>query len=176
MIADDAAAPRRAPIRRAIALIIEQPGRPGGPNSADGHARWLLVRRPDDDPELPGVWGLPAGSDAEGEMDDALVRRIGREKLGVETEDLGRLSEGHIDRTGYRLDMRLHAARIVAGEPRVPQPVPGVTQYSEWGWKPPVELRDGARRGSLCCRLALAVRDKTLRQRRETAGRDRVRA
>ncbi|WP_428275011.1 NUDIX domain-containing protein [Candidatus Palauibacter sp.] len=137
------------PARLAMALAIE------GPESAGGAPRWLLVRRPDDDPDLPGVWGLPAGSHAAGERDEALVRRIGREKLGVETEDLGCLNEGHVERTDYRLEMRLHAARIVTGEPRVPQPVPGITQYSEWGWRPPVELRDGARRGSLCCRLAL---------------------
>ena len=137
------------PLRPALALVIEDPG------SAGEMPRWLLVRRPDDDPDLPGVWGLPAGSHAEGEMDGALIRRIGREKLGVETEDLGRLTAGHLDRTGYRLEMRLHAARIVAGEPRVPQSVPGVTQYSEWDWKPPAELRGGADRGSLCCRLAL---------------------
>lgn len=143
--------PRGRPSRPALALVIEDPA------TAGGAPRWLLVRRPDDDPDLPGVWGLPAGSHAEGEMDGALVRRIGLEKLGVETEDLGRLSEGHVDRRGYRLEMRLHAARIVAGEPRVPQAVPGVTQYSEWDWKPPAELRRGADRGSLCCRLALGL-------------------
>lgn len=141
--------PGARPSRPALALVIEAPG------SAGETPRWLLVRRPNDDPHLAGVWGLPAGSHAEGETDGALVRRIGREKLGVETEDLGRLSEGHLDRPGYRLEMRLHAARIVAGEPRVPQSVSGVTQYSEWGWKPLVELRGGADRGSLCCRLAL---------------------
>ncbi len=147
------------PSRTALALVIEAPG-PAGETR-----RWLLVRRPDDDPDLPGVWGLPAGSHTEGETDEALVRRIGREKLGVETEDLGRLSEGHLDRPGYRLEMRLHAARLVAGEPRVPQSVPGVTpgvtqystQYSAWAWKPPADLRRGADRGSLCCRLALDV-------------------
>lgn len=145
--------PRGRPSRPAMALVIEDPG------TAGGAPRWLLVRRPEDDPDLPGVWGLPAGSHAEGEMDEALVRRIGREKLGVETEDLGCLSEGHVDRPGYRLEMRLHAARIVAGEPCVPQAVLGVTQYSEWDWKPPAELRRGADRGSLCCRLALSLLD-----------------
>ena len=137
------------PSRTALALVIEAPGEAGETR------RWLLVRRPAEDTDLPGVWGLPAGSHAGGETDKSLVRRIGREKLGVETEDLGRLSEGHLDRPGYRLEMRLHAARVVAGEPRVPQSVPGVTQYSEWDWKLPSELRGGADRGSLCCRLAL---------------------
>ncbi|WP_420447738.1 NUDIX domain-containing protein [Candidatus Palauibacter sp.] len=143
------------PRRPAIALVIEESVASGLPGTAGAPPRWLLVRRPADDPDLPGVWGLPAGSHAEGETDEALVRRIGREKLGVETADLGRLREGHIERPGYRLEMRLHSARIAAGEPRVPQSVPGITQYCEWGWKPPVELRDGADRGSLCCRLAL---------------------
>ncbi len=147
-----------------MALVIE------APRSAGETRRWLLVRRPDDDPDLPGVWGLPAGSHAAGETDEALVRRIGREKLGVVAEDLGLLSDGHLDRTGYRLEMRLHAARIVAGEPRVPQAAPGVTQYSAWDWKPPSELRGGADRGSLCCRLALALPDVA------ADGRDRVRA
>ena len=151
----DRAGPRGAPTRRAIALIIEQPGPPGAPDTADGEPRWLLVRRPDDDPDLPGVWGLPAGSHAGEESDAALVRRIGRDKLGVETADLGPLSDGCLDRDGYRLSMRLHAARLVSGEPSVPQPVPGVTQYSAWRWQAQGALRDGAARGSLCCRLAL---------------------
>ena len=155
MTGDDRAGPRGAPTRRAIALIIEQPGRPGAPEAADGGPRWLTVRRPDDDPDLPGVWGLPAGSHAEGEAAEDLVRRIGREKLGVETVDLGPLSEGCVDRDGYRLSMRLHAARIESGDPHVPQPIPGVTQYSAWRWQAPTALRGGAERGSLCCRLAL---------------------
>ncbi len=157
MTGDDRAGPRGAPTRRAIALIIEQPGRPGAPEAAEGGPRWLTVRRPDDDPHLPGVWGLPAGSHAEGETDEALVRRIGREKLGVKTVDLGPLSDGFVDRDGYRLSMRLHAARIRTGEPRVPQPVSGITQYSDWRWRAPAVLREGAEGGSLCCRLALAL-------------------
>lgn len=144
-----------APTRRAIALIIERPGRPGVPDTAPSEPRWLLVRRPDDDPDLPGVWGLPAGSHAGAETDSALVRRIGRDKLGVETRNLGPLRAGCVDRDGYRLSMRLHAARLVSGEPVVPQPAPGVTQYSAWRWRAPEALRSGAARGSLCCRLAL---------------------
>ena len=141
--------------RRAVALVIEESGATGTPESAGQAPRWLLVRRPPDDPDLPGVWGLPAGSHTDGETDEALVRRIGSQKLGVETANLGCLAEGHLDRPGYRLEMRLHAARIVAGKPSVPRSVAGVTQYSAWGWKLPAQLREGAHRGSLCCRLAL---------------------
>lgn len=157
MSPEDRTAPRRAPIRRAIALIIERPGRRGAPDGVDAEPRWLIVRRPDGDSDLPGVWGLPAGSHAEGESDEALIRRIGREKLGVDTVGLGVLAAGHLDRDGDRLSMRLHAARLVSGEPEVPQPASGVTQYAEWRWRAPAALRPGAAEGSLCCRLALDV-------------------
>lgn len=122
-----------------------------------GRTRWLLVRRPDDDPDLPGVWGLPAGSLRVEENEQALLRRIGRDKLGVELDPLGALAEGAVDRAGYRLVMRLHRAVIREGSPAVPRSAPEVTQYSEWAWKHPRELADGVSRGSLCCRLGLEL-------------------
>ncbi len=148
-------------VKRSIALVIAEsatdgPAAPGGgSNVGPDRPRWLLVRRPGDDPDLPGVWGLPAGSRGEGESREALIRRIGREKLGVELGPLGALVEGGADRTAYRLKMQLHGAVILEGTPAVPQSASEVTQYSEWAWKHPQELADGAGRGSLCCRLGL---------------------
>ena len=37
----------------------------------------------------------------------------------------------------------------------VPQDVAGVTQYVAHAWETPAALVEGAKRGSLCCRLAL---------------------
>ena len=54
----------------------------------EGPEGLLLVRRPDDDESLPGVWGLPAVSLAPGESEEDAVRRAGRDKLGVELEPL----------------------------------------------------------------------------------------
>ena len=148
-------------VKRAIALVIVESATDGPAASADGSSvgpdrpRWLLVRRSDDDPDLPGVWGLPAGSRREGESEEALLRRIGREKLGVELGPLGALLEGETDRTDYRLKMQLHGAVILEGVPAVPQIASEVTQYSDWAWKRPRGLADGAGRGSLCCRLGL---------------------
>ena len=51
--------------KRSVSLVIEGP---------DG---LLLVRRPDDDESLPGVWGLPAASLAQGESEEDAVRRAG---------------------------------------------------------------------------------------------------
>lgn len=122
--------------------------------SSDG-GRVLTVRRPPDDEELPGLWGLPAASLGRGESEREAVERVGRDKLGVELADEGVMEEGTVERPSYLLRMRLHRARVRSGEPRVPQPVRGVTQYVEWAWAPPGRLREAARRGSLCSRLCL---------------------
>ena len=109
----------------------------------------LLVRRPDDDPDLPGVWGLPAVSLAPGESEEEAVRRAGRDKLGVEVEP--------VERVGCEEAMTDWEARIVSGRPAVPQPGPH-TQYAELRFAEPSELVPAARRGSLCSRVLLRAR------------------
>ena len=110
----------------------------------------LLVRRPDDDESLPGVWGLPAASLFGDESEEDAVRRAGREKLGVEVLPLQ-----PIGRDGGMTDWE---ARIVAGRPSVPQPGPN-TQYAELRWGDPRDLVPAARRGSLCSRVLLRAHD-----------------
>ena len=130
------------PVKRSVSLVIEGPG------------GVLLVRRPDDDDSLPGLWGLPAASLAEGESErDALVR-VGRDKLGVEVEPLEPVGEDEADRVDHRIAMRDWSARIVAGQPAVPQSAAG-TQYVEWRWGDPAELAPAARAGSVCARVLL---------------------
>jgi ADP-ribose pyrophosphatase YjhB (NUDIX family) len=109
----------------------------------------LLVRRPDDDESLPGLWGLPAVSLAPGESEADGVRRAGRDKLGIEVEPL--------DPVGRDETMTDWRASISAGEPAVPQPGPH-TQYTELRWGEPAELMPAAREGSLCCRVLLRSR------------------
>ena len=109
----------------------------------------LLVRRPDDDEDLPGAWGLPAATLADGESEEDAVRRAGRDKLGVEVRPLRAVGvEGFM--TGWE-------AELVSGEPAVPQPGPH-TQYAELRWGDPSELVPAARRGSLCSRVLLRTR------------------
>jgi 8-oxo-dGTP diphosphatase len=120
--------------KRSVSLVIE------GPQGL------LLVRRPDDDESLPGVWGLPAVSLAPGESEQDGVRRAGRDKLGVELEPLEPL--------GSLEAMTDWCARIRSGEPAVPQPGPH-TQYTELRWGDRAELMPAAREGSLCCRVLL---------------------
>jgi len=109
----------------------------------------LLVRRPDHDEDLPGVWGLPAVSLASGESEEEAVRRAGREKLGVEVEP--------VRPVGRERTMTDWEARIVAGRPAVPQPGPH-TQYTDLRFGEPSELEPAAREGSLCSRVLLRSR------------------
>ena len=124
--------------KRSISLVIESP---------DGV---LLVRRPDDDESLPGVWGLPAASLLGDESEEDAVRRAGREKLGVEVLPLQ-----PIGADGAMTDWE---ARIVEGRPSVPQPGPN-TQYAQLRWGDPRDLVPAARQGSLCSRVLLRARD-----------------
>jgi ADP-ribose pyrophosphatase YjhB (NUDIX family) len=120
-----------------VSLVIERP---------EG---LLLVRRPDDDEDLPGAWGLPAATLADGESQEDAVRRAGRDKLGVEVRPLRALGE-----EGFMTDWE---AELLFGEPAVPQPGPH-TQYAELRWGDPSELVPAARRGSLCSRVLLRAR------------------
>jgi 8-oxo-dGTP pyrophosphatase MutT (NUDIX family) len=109
----------------------------------------LLVRRPDGDESLPGVWGLPAASLADGESEQDAVRRAGREKLGIEVRPL--------EPVGGELTMTDWLVEVVEGEPSVPQDGPN-TQYTELRWGELAELVPAARQGSLCSRALLRAR------------------
>ena len=112
--------------------------------------RVLLVRRPDDDADLPGAWGLPAASLTNGESPEDAVRRAGREKLGVEVRPLEPLGQD-----GSMTDFRVEI--VTPGEPAVPQPGPH-TQYAELRWGELADLLPAARRGSLCSQVLLRTR------------------
>ncbi len=106
--------------------------------------RILIIRRPDDDDELPGIWGLPAGSFRTGESVGDLIGRIGEEKLGVTLVAREKLAEGVQVRASYRLEMELWDAEMR-----------GVPKHPEWRWGEIGELKPGAGSGSLCCELAI---------------------
>src|ERR1051326_8142806 len=83
----------------------------------------LSVRRPDDDDELPGIWGLPAGTLRGSETVDDLIRRIGRDKLGAELRGLQKIGQGSQQRSAYHLEMELWESEMT-GEP----------SRGEWRW------------------------------------------
>ena len=119
-------------VKHSLAVLIRRSGKA------------LIVRRPDDDDELPGIWGIPAGTFRGAESAQELIARIGRDKLGAGLVAIQLLGSGSRVRPTYVLEMDLWEAAM-EGEPRHPA----------WRWAPVSSLLEGARAGSLCCALAL---------------------
>jgi ADP-ribose pyrophosphatase YjhB (NUDIX family) len=134
-------------VKHSIALVI---------TGASG--RVLLVLRPADDDTLPGLWGLPAVTAEPGEHEDDAVRRAGAHKLGVEVAPGQLIGEAESDSEANVVRMRNREATIATGVPAVPQQHPG-TQYVDWRWGDPAELKPAARAGSLCCQILLRARE-----------------
>jgi len=120
------------PVKHSVAVLITE------------GSQILAIRRPDDDDELPGIWGLPAGTARGSEGPQDVVERIGREKLSVTLVPLRLLASGFQDRAKYRLEMELWEALM-----------DGIPKYAEWRWAPLDLLRPGMEAGSLCCELAI---------------------
>jgi 8-oxo-dGTP diphosphatase len=123
------------PIKRSIAVLIRKGD------------LILSVRRADNDDELPGIWGLPAGSFRESESLADLIARIGLQKLGVSLTPIRRIAEGVQDRPGYQLQMELWEVAM-RGDP----------SHSAFEWATIEVLKAGMDQGSLCCELAWKFR------------------
>lgn len=118
-------------------------------------SKFLIVQRPSDDETLPNLWGLPAGSVKGNETFEEAIIRSGKEKLGVTLKLLRFIGRGNIERKDYILHMEEYEAEIIAGKPKVPQSVQGITQYQSWKWGIASDLKDAANKGSLCSQIYL---------------------
>ncbi|MBI2165387.1 MAG: NUDIX domain-containing protein [Chloroflexi bacterium] len=117
----------------------------------------LLVKRPQTDQELPGVWGLPAATVGEDETEMAAASRVGLEKLGVPVSLEGVVARGQQDRGAHTLEMALFLGLLTV-EPVLPGSSGSQedkTLYEAWRWDTGEALEEGLSKGSLCCRLAL---------------------
>lgn len=133
------------PIHVAVALVIYNPER----------TKVLSVQRPENDPHLPNIWGLPATNLNEGETFDEAIIRAAKQKLGVEVKIIKEIGEGSLDRPGYTLQLKDFEVEVVLGEPVVPQPFTGITQYQAWKWIHHKQFIDAAKKGSLSSRIYL---------------------
>ena len=141
-------------VKRSVALAVF-----GG----NGGSKVILVRRPIDDDDFPGMWGLPAASCRDAETPEQAAQRVGMHKLGVPLALGDVLAQGQQQRPSYLLKMTLFQAQLDGQEPRLPSEqadhghpeAGGSTLYTGWRWGEPRELQDSAREGSLCSRLLL---------------------
>mgnify|MGYP003406475627 CR=1 FL=1 len=97
--------------------------------AAWGEEGLLLVLRPQDDPEFPGAWGLPAVSLQGEETLEEAALRVAREKLGAEVAEAGPIAFGVEERPGYTLELWVYEGKLL-GRPRLPEPKPGKTYYA----------------------------------------------
>lgn len=135
------------PVKCSVAAVVRSETDP---------ASYLAVRRPPDDDHLPDVWGLPAVSLRGNELPEEALRRLGREKLGVELHARGFVGIRAADRGDYLLILMDLEARVVAGEADVRRARTGGTAYVEQRWTDDVRLLvEAARRGSVCSRILL---------------------
>ena len=136
-------------VKRSVALAVV---------NGEDPSKILLVQRPEDDREFPGMWGLPAVSLGPGETPGQAARRIGSQKLGTEVRLGSKVGSGRQQRSWYTLEMSLYEATLdrssltlPAGHSRGPR----VTLYTGWRWGAPQDLTSSALQGSLCSQLLL---------------------
>ena len=144
------------PKKRSVALAVVKRDQP---------VQVLLVQRPEDDEEFPGLWGLPAASLHSTETYEEALQRIGVQKLGVEVRIGDRIGFGRKEVGGFVLSMCLYSAsldRVLPTLPLTNGQCQGVTLYTSWRWGEPPKLEDAARRGSLCSRLLLDASSRCL--------------
>jgi ADP-ribose pyrophosphatase YjhB (NUDIX family) len=116
----------------------------------------FAVRRPLDDDDLPGIWGLPAITLSTGELPEDGVRRLGREKLGVSLVPVRMLGIDAQERPRYRLILMDVEARVEEGSPDPARAATDATRYIDGRWTSDLGLfQEGADRGSLCCQILL---------------------
>ena len=117
----------------------------------------LIVRRPLDDENLPGMWGFPAASKENSEEDwEVVAHRAALTKLGVKVRPIKCLGEDVVDRGLFILRLRDYEVEITDGSPKVPQNVKGVTQYMEMKYTNSLdEMIKSAQAKSLCTRIFL---------------------
>lgn len=120
----------------------------------EDETKFVAVKRPENDKELPNVWGLPAGSVKEGEsFEEACVKRA-KEKLGVDIKILKFIGRGNVDREDYVLHGEEFLVEIISGEPDVSKCEKG-TKYADWKWAPAECLKEASSKGSLCSSIYL---------------------
>lgn len=130
-----------------------------------GSDKFLVVKRPDDDPDLKGAWGFPAITMTEHELPEAAAQRVCREKLSCEAKAGKFLGLMFQKRNSYDIFlMDFEMVLIGSKQPDVLKAVTEHTAYVDQKWSAdPMDLMPSAEHGSCCSSIFLA--DKGLLDR-----------
>jgi 8-oxo-dGTP pyrophosphatase MutT (NUDIX family) len=139
------------PVKYSIAVVLK---------SAQDPNQFLVVKRPDNDPELAGNWGFPAGSSEAGETPDMVARRVCHERLGCTATSTRLLGMMFQKRNSY--DIFLMDIEMLLDEGQVADVAKANTThtaYTEQRWSTnPLDLMPAAHHGSCCASIFLTDR------------------
>ena len=128
---------------------------------------FLIVKRPHDDVDHRGHWGLPAVSLKPGELPERAAQRVCKEKLNCEATAERFLGIMAQKRNGYDIFL-MDIEMVLDGnkQPDIMQADTEGTVYVEQKWSTePAELLESAKAGSCCS--TIFVTDRGLMDRDE---------
>ena len=138
-------------IKYVVAVVLKNRNNPN---------EFLLVKRPDDDPDLGGHWGFPAASLRPGELPEQAAKRVCLEKLGCGAEATRFLGMMFQKRNSY--DIFLMDVDMLLAEGQQPDVHAAKTEntaYIDQKWSTDtMDLMPGAQQGSCCSSIFLTHR------------------
>lgn len=127
---------------------------------------FLIVKRPDDDPDLGGHWGFPATTMQPGELPEQAALRVCREKLNCEaaaTRFLGLMFQKRNSYDIFLMDIDMMLAD--GQQPDVHDATTEHTAYVDQKWSSdPLDVKASADGGSCCSSIFLTDRGLLDRQ------------
>lgn len=138
-------------VKYSIAVVLKK---------SQNSEEFLVVKRPDDDPDLGGHWGFPAVTMVQSELPEEAARRVCKEKLNCDAEATRFLGIMFQKRNKY--DMFFMDIEMVLAEgqqPDVHKSSTIHTAYTDQEWSvDPLSLMPSAKRGSCCSSIFLTDR------------------
>lgn len=123
---------------------------------------FLVVKRPEDDPDLRGSWGFPATTLRPGELPEDAVRRICKEKLGCTSEIkrfLGIMFQRRNSYDLFLIDIEAELTGTIEPDIKNANTAAGNTVYVDQKWtSDPNDLFPAANHGSCCASIFLTDR------------------
>jgi len=130
------------PVKHALAFVIYNKDK----------SRFMIVKRPDDDTGPKDVWRLPGGV-LKGRHFD--INDIVPTNDEVELEITKNLGSGRAKFKKYDLTMTVFEVMITKGSPSQPYDVRKITEATNWRWGVLSDLKESARKRSLCSQVFL---------------------
>lgn len=124
------------PIKHAVSVVIRN------------NSKTLFALRSPNKKRFPSTWSLPSYFVIEGELDSDTIKRIGRDKLGVQLEPVRLLNEGYGERDEFTLFMHDYEVAIVGGIPHISS-----DDYTELSWEEPASFLKTISAKGECTRL-----------------------